>query len=129
MNEEIQKIKRFLDKIPYWVLAVVIVVSAYALFSIDRTPDTYNEIYVLENQYIGDIAGYEDCLIMVVAPVNLFNNDVYDGVHWEVVGNSKKFYFGNENTLLNISDGDIIIVRWADERIIKVVKLSEYDGR
>ena len=54
-----------------YFVSVLIVFGTY--MHIEANPDVSYTTYRLENQYIGDIAGCEDCLIMQVTPVILDN--------------------------------------------------------
>lgn len=74
------------------------------------TPDVSYEVFTLENQYIGDIAGCEDCLILVVEPIGLFYEN--ESMYWDSVGEVKHLYFADENELLDIENGEIIYARW-----------------
>lgn len=97
------------------------VMTAYALFVIlfyvsigvahtEANPQEDYRAYVMGGQYIGDVAGCEDCLIMSVVPLNAHTNN--SGLNFEVTGGSHLLYFADEHELHEAEDNDIIIVRW-----------------
>lgn len=91
------------------VLASMIVGASIPMQFYDNSNyyETY-QAYNLEKQYLGNIAGYENCLIMEVTPVSLYHMDTKQ---------TEILYFANEHGVWNDGITDVIVnVKWVMDR-------------
>lgn len=104
------------------ILGIVLAVASVPLYYIDN-PDVTYETYKLESQYIGDIEGYQDCLIMEVQPV-ILNKSTFQ---WINSGQKHLLYFAEEDKLLNTPAGSIISAQWEENRITGQKHIAKID--
>lgn len=119
-----------------WFLSFLLAITIFTGIAHFNEPDYYYRAYLLQDQYIGDIEGCEDVLIMDVivlsfpdGELDLFYDDKYafnlctDGhiepqLNFVATKQVSRLYFANENQIrTDLKDDTVIVARWKNNLI------------